>query len=189
MQDASFESIDTARLRLRRFDERDVAPFAAYRADAEVARYQAWQDYSEEEAARFIASLRDAVPGKPGEWFQFAVARRGDDVLIGDCALRCWRNDARQAELGFSFASEHQGGGFAREAVGALLGYAFGVLRLRRIIAITDERNRRAQALLEGLGFRREGRFVKSTWFKGGFSNELLYALLVEEWLSTDGTA
>lgn len=189
MKDASFESIDTARLRLRRFAERDVAPFAAYRADAEVARYQAWRDYGEAEAARFIASLHDAVPGTPGQWFQFAVARRDDDLLVGDCALRCWRNDARQAELGFSFAPEHQGRGFAREAGGALLGYAFGVLRLRRIIAITDERNRRAQALLERLGFRREGHFVKSTWFKGAWANELLYALLAEEWLSTEGEA
>ena len=45
-RDAAFTSIETERLVLRRFGRDDVEPFAAYRGDPDVARYQSWQDYT-----------------------------------------------------------------------------------------------------------------------------------------------
>jgi RimJ/RimL family protein N-acetyltransferase len=36
-------------------------------------------------------------------------------------------------------------------------------------------------ALLERLGIRREGDFVKNTWFKGRWASEYLYAILRDE--------
>ena len=50
-----------------------------------------------------------------------------------------------------------------------------------RLFAYTDERNARAQALLEHLGFRCEGRFRESHWFRGVWASERLYAQLASE--------
>ena len=183
MPDPGFSELPAGRLRLRRFRGADALALAAYRSDPEVARLQGWgESYSLAESERFIASLERAAPGTPGAWFQFAVALADSDELIGDCALRCGRHEPRQAELGFTLARAHQGRGYAREAVARLLDYAFGELGLHRVVSITDERNVAAQRLLDALGFRREGRFVECTWFRGTWATELLYAVLRAEW-------
>ena len=140
------------RLVIRRFTSGDAEALASYRSDAEVARYQSWEcPYPVSEARRFIASLHDVAPGTPGTWFQFAVSLQSSGTLIGDVALRTRKADARQAELGFTFATAHQRQGFATEAVGAVVRYAFEKLALHRVFSQTDVRNIRAQRLLERL--------------------------------------
>jgi RimJ/RimL family protein N-acetyltransferase len=183
MQDPTFDSIGTSRLVVRRFEPRDAATLAAYRSDPEVARYQGWDaPYTRDEADRFIASLAAATPGEPGQWFQFAVEIAPGGELVGDCALRCGRQDPRQAQLGFSFARAYQGRGLAAEALEALLDYSFTRLALHRVFALTDARNAPAQRLLERTGFRQEGRMEQASWFRGAWATEILYAQLASEW-------
>ncbi len=155
-----------------------------------MARLQGWDaPYSLEQAQRFVESLTRVSPGKPGEWFQFAVTLHPNGTLIGDCALRTTRTDPRQAELGFSFATQYQRLGYASEAVQCVIGYAFTTLDMHRLFATTDTRNERAQRLLERVGFRREGHFVEGAWFKGEWVSEFLYALLASEWRATPAGA
>ncbi len=178
----SFTRIESERLILRRFEERDLGPFLAYRNDPEVARYQSWESCGEEEAVEFICEMVASQPGTPGEWFQFAVGSKQTGNLIGDCGLRT-EEDGRQAEIGFTLAREHQGKGYASEAVSRLVDYAFGDLSFHRLVAITDQENEPSFGLLERLGFRREGSFAQNAWFKGGWTDEYLYAILRGEWL------
>lgn len=185
--DDAFRALHGPRLVLRRFELRDAGALAAYRSDPEVARYQAWDSCTLDEARRFVASLAGRAPGTPGEWFQFAVSPTPQGPLLGDCALRCTRSDPRQAELGFTVAREHQGRGLASEAVRTLLGYAFDTLALHRVFAVVDDRNGPAQRLLARVGFREEGRFRDNAWFKGAWSSERLYALLRSEWGPSGG--
>ena len=155
MEDPAFTKLETNRLVIRRFREADALQFAAYRNDPEIARYQDWdRPYADSEAREFVASIRDLAPGKPDTWFQFAVSTSESGVLIGDVALRAMPDDHRQAELGFSFAAAYQHHGYAAEAVRAVIDYAFTVLCMNRVFAITDSRNVRAQRLLERLAFR-----------------------------------
>jgi RimJ/RimL family protein N-acetyltransferase len=183
MEDPSFEHFSSRRLVIRRFTLIDAEAFASYRSDPEVARYQDWEcPFPVSDARRFIASLDHLMPGTPGTWFQFAVALAESGTLIGDVAMRTRRTDALQAELGFTFASIHQGRGYATEAVRRVLQYAFQRLAMHRVFSRTDLRNLRAQRLLERLGFRREGELRESTWFKGAWATDLLYAQLESEW-------
>jgi RimJ/RimL family protein N-acetyltransferase len=177
-----FDRIESERLVLRRFEEADLAPFLAYRNDPRVAMYQAWDSYDEREALDFIREMRSAEPGSPGEWFQFAVELKGTGQLVGDCGLKT-EEDGRQAEFGVTFAREHQGKGYAYEAVSRLLDYAFGDLGVHRVVAIADRQNAPSVALLERLGMRREGSFDRNVWFKGHWASEYLYAILRDEWL------
>jgi aminoglycoside 6'-N-acetyltransferase len=190
VQDPSFEELGCERLVIRRFRPSDAEALAAYRNEEDVARYQGWDcPYSLEEAEKFIGSLRGRAPGTPGAWFQFALALAPGDTLIGDVGLRIPRNDPRQAELGFSFAPAHQGRGLATEGVARVLGYAFDRLALHRVFSLTDVRNLRAQRLLERLGFRQEGELRESSWFKGAWISEFLYARLASEARSSRGAS
>jgi RimJ/RimL family protein N-acetyltransferase len=44
------------------------------------------------------------------------------------------------------------------------------------------DRNTRSVAVLERVGMRREGHLLESTWAKGEWTSDLLYAVLGREW-------
>jgi aminoglycoside 6'-N-acetyltransferase len=181
VEDPAFERLETPRLVLRRFRADDVDAFAAYRSDPEVARYQGWEPpYSRAEAERFVRSMSRRGPGRPGTWFQFAVAPRPDGALVGDCGLRTSRRDARRGELGFTFARMHQRRGYATEAAAAVLAYAFGTLGMVRIEARIDGRNERAARLLVRLGMKHEA--TREGVGTDGSETELAWAALAACW-------
>jgi RimJ/RimL family protein N-acetyltransferase len=184
MDAAPFAPVESRRLLLRRFDDRDLAAFLAYVNDPEVARYQSWESYTEQQARELIGQQKEREPGRPGEWFSFAAELKETGALAGHVSLSVKAEDARQGEMGFTFAREHQGRGLAREAAGRVLDYAFGVMGLHRVVAVTDCENVRSAALLERLGMRREAHFVENVWFKGAWGSEYLYAVLRREWES-----
>jgi RimJ/RimL family protein N-acetyltransferase len=182
MSGQRFTSLRTERLVLRRFAENDLPALIAYRRDPEVARFQSWSALDEPAARAFLAALEKNEPGRRGEWFQFAIALRSTDQLIGDCALHVKSDDPQQAEIGYTLARAHQGQGYAQEAIKVLLDYVFRQLQIHRVMAQVDVRNQPSVILLERLGFRREGHFHQSYWLRGEWIDEYLYALLAAEW-------
>jgi RimJ/RimL family protein N-acetyltransferase len=184
MPHAEFTALTAERVVLRRLRATDLPAFAAYRSDPEVARYQSWvEPFPLSLAEQFLTELAGEHPDTPGEWFQFAVALRGSDELIGDCGAHVLMEDPRQVEIGYTFAPAAQGHGYATEAVRRLLDYLLIERGKHRVIASCDDRNTRSSALLRRVGMRREGLRVESTWAKGEWTNDELFAVLRREWL------
>lgn len=177
-----FLPLNTARLTLRRFQPADLEPLLAYRNDPEVARYQSWEAMTVAEGRSFILDNSRALPGIPGTWVQIAITLRGSSLLIGDCALSTSREHAALGVIGYTIARPYWRRGYAREALTAWLDYAFSGLKMHRISAVVDSRNTASYRLLEKLGFRREGHFIQSNWYKGSWCDELHYAILRFEW-------
>ena len=177
-----FHSIETPRLLLRHFTLADLPTLLAYRNDPLVAKYQSWESMTDAEGRAFIEEMQQSQPGVAGAGFQFAIARKPSGLHIGDCFFTLLDHDPRQAEIGYSLARAHWGQGLATEALSAILAYSFRTLALHRVIAVTDCRNQASVALLERLGMRREGHFLKHVWFKGAWADEYQYAMLDEEW-------
>jgi len=174
--------IVTERLRLRPFEVDDLPAFAAYRSAPDVARYQSWDTtFSIADAERFLAEQHDVEFGRPGAWAQLAAMNRETGVLCGDCAVHV-ASDQPTAELGITFAPEHQGRGLAREAMAAVINRLFEEHGVRRVHAETDDRNVAVHRLFEGLGFRCEARLVEADWFKGEWTTLRVYATLRQEW-------
>jgi RimJ/RimL family protein N-acetyltransferase len=183
MLETQFTPLESARLILRRFADADLAPFLSYLNDAEVARYQTWESYTEQEAQAAIDKQKELVPGVPGRWFTFALESKETGALVGHVALSIKAEDERQAEIGFTLAREYHGKGLGFEAATSVLAYTFAELKLHRVTAVTDCENARSVALLERLGMRREGHFIQNVWFKGKWGDEYSYAILRDEWL------
>ena len=131
---------ETVRLIARRFELRDIQPFVAMRNDPDVARYQSWTTYSEDEARLYLQALAMCNPGEPG-WFQFALEDKATGQFIGDCGLRVHESDHRLGQVGYTIARSVWGQGLATEAVIALTRYAFASFPLHRITASVDPRN------------------------------------------------
>jgi RimJ/RimL family protein N-acetyltransferase len=177
------EALRTARLLLRPLRVDDAAALSAYRSDPEVARYQSWNaPFSRVQADRLIGELARTA-GTPDAWRQWALERVDDGRLVGDLGVRVF-DEGRQAEVGFTIASAWQRQGYAFEGVSRILDSLFVAQGVRRVRADCDTRNLASAGLLERLGFRREGELVASTWSRGEWSDDYLYALLAGEWLA-----
>jgi RimJ/RimL family protein N-acetyltransferase len=119
---------------------------------------------------------------REGDLLELAVVRRQDDLLLGDVLLGLRSVEHETVEVGYIFAPEYGGQGYATEAVRALLDLAFEDLGARRVVARVDARNAPSRRLLERLGLRLEAHLVENEWFKGELSSEVDYAVLAREW-------
>jgi RimJ/RimL family protein N-acetyltransferase len=104
------------------------------------------------------------------------------DKLIGDCGFRVATDDPEQAEIGITLAPEFQGRGYAAETLGALFDYLFVTSGKHRVFGSVDPRNLASMKLLERIGMRKEGHFVKSLRFRGEWVDDVIFAMLSEEW-------
>ena len=95
----------------------------------------------------------------------------------------------RRAEIGFALAREHRGQGHASAAVQLVLGHAFEAMALHRIEADVDPRNGPSIALLERVGFRREGLQLQRWLLHGEWQDALLFGLLAPWWRQLRGRA
>jgi RimJ/RimL family protein N-acetyltransferase len=171
------------RLRLRRPRPDDAATICAYRSLPDVARFQSWESFTLDDAARLIADQVRATPNTPGTWLQLVLTTLADgDTVVGDCGIHVLADDERQVELGITLSPEYQGRGLATEALASMLQYVFDSLGKHRARAVTDANNRAAASLFRRLGFRREADFVENVWYKGAWGSEFVFALLQREW-------
>ncbi len=167
----------TQRLIARRFRPGDLAGFVAMRNDQEVARYQSWESYSEEDGRQLLDEMAKRLPGEPG-WFQIALEDGQTGCFVGDCGLNIDASDQRLAQVGYTIARPFWNRGFATEAVWALADFAFSRFQLHRITASVDPRNGASCRVLEKAGFVKEAHFRQSEWFKGHWADDAVYARL-----------
>lgn len=114
--------------------------------------------------------------------YPLAVVRRADDRVIGNCTLWNFHRQNRRAEVGYVLARPYWGQGYMREAMCAMIDFAFGEMHLNRLEADIDPRNAASAKILERLGFRREG-LLRERWIVGEeVSDSALYGLLAAEW-------
>lgn len=180
-----YRPLETPRLILRRFREADLEPFLAYRNQPEVARYQSWIHWSQDQGIELIRDQQGVEPGDLGRWFQYAMELRESGELVGDCGLCVKVAVPKTAEIGFSLAPEHQRKGLATEGVAAVVDYAVRELGAARIIAVAMRDNDRSTALLRRLGLS-HGK-PERVWFKGQWNEELRFAIPAEQWLGRAG--
>lgn len=181
--DSSFEPLITERLIIRPLVIEDRDPFFAYRSDPEVACYQGWAPPTLESVEDFLRAMEEVIPDTPDTWFQVGMCLREENRLIGDIGLH-FLPDGAQIEIGYSLARAYWGCGYAVEGLTAVLNYCFGQLNKHRLTASVDPENQRSIALLERLGLRREAYHVKSLLLKGRWVDDVIYAILRDEWLS-----
>jgi RimJ/RimL family protein N-acetyltransferase len=175
--------IETPRLLLRPFNRGDVDAVYAYRSRADVAEYLFDQLMSHDEVTEAVRNRTAQIAFiAEGDKILLAVERKEDSRLIGEVSL-IWRSAAdRQGEIGYILNPESQGAGYATEAAEALLHFGFEGAELHRIYARCDARNVASWRVMERLGMRREAHFREHARFKGGWDEEMIYAILESEW-------
>ena len=177
--------IETERLRLRPYRADDLDALHAIQSKAEVVRYLYWgvrtRDAVRDDLARRIR--QDAID-REGDKLILALERRDGAGLVGDVNLVWVSREHRQGEIGFVLHPDHHGRGFAAEGAAVLLRLGFETLGLHRIIGRCDGRNVASVRVMEKLGMRREAHFRQNERVKGEWTDEIVCALLADEWAS-----
>jgi RimJ/RimL family protein N-acetyltransferase len=179
--------IETDRLVLRPFTLDDLDDVHAFHSRPDVVRYLYWDTRSRDEVREVLQrKAQQTVLAAEGDAISLAVTTPGAEGtrtgVIGEVVLWWHSIEHRQGEIGFVLHPDHQGKGFAREAATAMLDLAFGALGLHRVYGRTDARNTASAGLMKRLGMRQEAHFVQNEIFKGEWGDELVFAVLEDEW-------
>ncbi|AGT09900.1 GNAT family N-acetyltransferase [Paracoccus aminophilus] len=159
--------IRTDRLVLRPARKGDLAAIHAILSDPRAMAYWSTLPHESLDQSRDWLEGMLHIPADQGE--DYVVELHGR--VIGKAGLY------RFPEIGFIFAPDVWGQGYAREALGALIARAFGPLGQDHIIADVDPRNAACLGLLTRLGFHETGRAEK-TWQIGESWSDSVYLRL-----------
>ncbi len=149
--------LKTERLVLRPLRSADALALFAILGDPEAMKF--WDRPAVARtatAAEIVASQIAAM--EDGHFLYWTVWR--DEDAIGSVDLSGLDFTHRRGEIGFLFRRDQWGQGYGREAMGALIGHAFGQLRLERLEARIQAANVPAKKLIKLLGFAPEGRLT-----------------------------
>ena len=175
--------IDTARLVLRPLTYSDIGELLTYRGRADVCRYLPFEPMTRDVLrARLDADLSRTRITAEGHSLTLGVRVRETGRLVGDVVLFFRSEEHARGEIGYAFHPDASGRGYASEACSAVLDLAFDGLGLHRVVARLDSRNDASARLAARLGMRREAHFVRSERIKGEWVDQLVFALLADEW-------
>ncbi|MBV9271889.1 MAG: GNAT family N-acetyltransferase [Candidatus Eremiobacteraeota bacterium] len=174
--------ITTERLLLREYTPADEADVHEYACDPLVSRYDSWGPNTEEETHRAIQRWLLLQQMWPRDIVQLAAELRETGKAIGSVRLWTISEDKRTAEIGYTFNRRYWNKGYATEAASALLIAAFRDLDMHRVVANCDTRNTASWRVMERIGMRREGCFLRERAQKGEWRDTYSYAILADEW-------
>ena len=104
---------------------------------------------------------------------------RHDGVLLGAITLDgIRRGPAQMGTLGYWIGAPFARQGYMREAIGAVVGHAFGPMDLSRIEAACLPENAASRGVLETSGFKYEGVAQSYLQINGRWRNHVLYSIL-----------
>lgn len=147
--------LETPRLLLRPLRERDRHAFAAMNADPRVMAYFPAPLGRAESDAMAVRIAEHAQEHGFGFW---AVEAPGVTEFSGIAGLLVPRFEAHFTpcvEIGWRFAHEYWGRGYATESARALLAFAFTRLGLDEVVAMTVPANARSRRVMERIGMTR----------------------------------
>lgn len=167
-------TIETRRLILRGFEERDLDAYAEMCADAEVMQYIGrGNPLDRAESWRSMAMLI-------GHWELrgyglWAVEDRQTGTLLG--RVGCWQPEGWLGlELGWTIRKAFWGQGYATEAAIASRDYAFTVLNAAEVISLIRPNNSASRRVAEKIG----AQLAETTVIFG--AEAVVYRLCRQDW-------
>lgn len=175
--------LETERLLLRDITVDDKKAVFDYRSDADANKFQSWIPVNLQDVENFIQrNIKEF--NQPESWYQVLITDKHANTVIGDIGIHFFGNENLQVELGITLDKNFQGKGYASEALEGIIDFLFNNLNKHRIITSVDPDNLNSIKLMERLGFRKEGNFIKSLFWKGAWVDDIVYAMLHDDWMN-----
>jgi len=109
----------------------------------------------------------------------FIAINESESHVIASCSItNIVRGVFQSCHMGYSVDRNYEGKGKMRKLAQHAIGYAFGELKLHRVIANHMPTNTRSEALLRRLGFEREGYAKRFLQINGEWEDHVLNSLI-----------
>jgi RimJ/RimL family protein N-acetyltransferase len=173
----------TERLTLRPYRKSDADSVFSIYSNPDMVRYL----YSEPMQP---SGLNDSIKRRlkrvklesEGDILELAVDLTATGEFVGAMTFMYRSEVHHRGEIGYAILPQYAGQGYATEGSRALLGIGFDHLALHRIEAQCDARNVASARVMARLGMRQEAHMRQNEFVKGEWTDEILYAMLAEEW-------
>ena len=109
---------------------------------------------------------------------QFTAVRVSDKMPVGLLSYFDYNSLNRSAALGLLIDPEERRSGYGTEAIKLLIRYLFSHRGVNKVHTQTDEANKAAIKLLEGLGFKKDATLRDHYFRDGEFRAGVIYSLL-----------
>lgn len=172
----TFATLKSERLILRPLRSDDAAAMHIAMSDVDLMSWWSSAPHTSLEQTQDYVNINAAGD----QYMTWAITHDNDEAL--GWVVFVEHRDAVK-ELGYILRRSHWGKGIAREAVRRVIRHGFDDLGLRKIIADTDPENMPSNALLQQLGFQKEG-YLRSEWKTHlGVRDSILWGLLEDEYI------
>ena len=171
----------TPRLILRDFL---VSDFNALRElEAHPDTYYFEQANPSEETTRMqLEKMIEHQSISPRRYYRLAITIPPQNDVIGRITLAHTNESIREWEFGWAIHPQEWGKGYATEAAGHMMEFAFKELGAHRIIAMCHELNEASVRVMEKLSMQQDRLLRETRWWHEEWHNELVYAILHHEW-------
>lgn len=176
-------NLQSKRLHLKTISKEHAKEVFDYRSDAKTNQYQTWIPKNLHDVYDFINHKVSKTIGETDSWYQLVIVNKENNKVIGDIGIHFLDEDKKQVEIGCTLTKSLHGKGFACEALSEIMQFLFTDLNKHRITASVDPANLKSIAMLERLNFRKEAHFIKSILIDGKWVDDVIYAILKEEWI------
>ena len=177
---------ETERLVLREFSPDDFTAVHEYSSDYENVKHMMFGPNTPEQTRSYLeGQCVKEMNEIPRMHYNIAFALKENNYVIGGISLHMnWRRD--DAILGVILNKKYTGHGYVTEAFTGVIDYAFDTLKLHRLHAVCDVKNKAIQSIMEKLGFRNEGTMIQRGKARPEESppyfDQYGYAILADEW-------
>ena len=168
--------LETDRLQLRPYEMENLTVYHALMSDPDVLRYSSKEPcetlaQSEQRLMEIVRSGNDPVGFH-------ALLEKESGRYIGEAGILSITPRANRCVIGYNLLPAFWGRGYATEIAGALVDYAFDVLKLERVEALTQEANLASRRVLEKTGFVLEGTLRRFAYIAGTYRDVCTYGMI-----------
>lgn len=175
-------SFETERLLINPLRLEDAPAIFSARTNPTTNAFLPWKPKAVEEVEEHIRKARLIPANTEDSWYLLGTRLKETGELVGDLGIHFLGPNNQQAEIGYMILDGYQGRGYATEAVQGVLAYLFTTYKKHRLTAAVDPENTHSIQLLKRVGMRQEAHHIKSFWMDGKWMDDVIFAILREEW-------
>lgn len=175
---APFPELRTERLLLRKLVPNDANEMFFLRSNEDVLRFLGREPAkSVAEAEEFIGKINKNID--ENESILWGITLLSDPAtIIGTICLWNFQKENFRGEIGYVLHPAHWRKGIMKEAINCVVDYGFTILKVHSIGALLSSNNTASSAVLESTGFVKEGHLRENYYFRGEFTDTLIYSRL-----------
>jgi len=170
-----FCEIRTDRLLLRQLKQEDALDIFEMRSNAEMILYtDSKLDETVEDTRKYLEGMNEGIA--EGKWLIWAMEHKEKGEVIGTVSVWNYDWEGSKAELGFGVNPRFAHQGYMKEALIAVITFAFETMKFRTLEAYTEKGNLNSKRLLSSSSFHQVRQVSEP-----GYHSERLYVMDVYE--------